>query len=122
PDVTFVATANAVSYIGAVPHFCDVSSQNLGLCPEKLESYLQEIVEINSDGACVNKKTGRVLRAIVPMHCYGLPVNMDALCHLAEKYNIVVVEDAAESLGSSYKGRHTGLMGKMGAISFNGNK
>lgn len=121
PALTFVATANAISYTEAVPHFCDVSDKNMGLCPEKLAAHLEHIAEIR-DGVCINKQTGRVIRAVVPMHCYGHPVDMDSLCRVAAQYHIAVIEDAAESLGSLYNGKHTGHMGRCAAISFNGNK
>lgn len=121
PTLTFIATANAVSYCGAVPHFCDVDELTLGLDSRKLESYLRDIAEIR-DGQCFNRKSGARLRAVVPMHTFGHPMNMDALLELASRFGLIVVEDAAESLGSLYRGRHTGVMGQLGALSFNGNK
>jgi perosamine synthetase len=121
PTLTFVATANAVSYCGAIPHFVDSSMDTLGVDPYKLADYLEEIAEVK-EGKCINKQTGRTIRAIVPMHTFGHPVDMDPLLELCERYQIVVVEDAAESLGSYYKGRHTGQFGKVAAMSFNGNK
>lgn len=122
PALTFVATANAVAYQDAVPHFCDSDPGNMGLCPVKLEAYLAEIADVNDQGECVNKQTGRVIRAIVPMHCFGHPVDMDEINRIAETYNITVIEDAAESLGSYYKGTHTGGLSRVGTLSFNGNK
>lgn len=121
PSLTFVATGNAVTYCGAIPHFVDVSETTLGLDPFKLGEYLKDNVVINNK-KCVNKYTGNVIRAVVPMHTFGHPVDLDPLLDICERYNIVVVEDAAESLGSYYKGTHTGNFGKVSAMSFNGNK
>ncbi len=121
PAMTFVATANAVTYCGAIPHFIDVEERTLGVDPLKLDEYLSDISEIR-DGFCVNKTTGRKIKAILPMHTFGHPVDMEALHTVCKKYNITVVEDAAESLGSYYKGTHTGRFGKLGILSFNGNK
>lgn len=121
PAMTFVATANAVSYQQAIPHFVDVSEKTLGICPNKLSEYLEQIADIEN-GQCINRKTGRVIRAIIPMHTFGHMVDMDELNKVAKKYNISVIEDAAESLGSLYKGKHAGTLGQMAAISFNGNK
>lgn len=121
PSLSFVATANAVAYCGAIPHFVDVSEETLGLDPYQLEAYLQETA-IVKDGICINKSTNRIIRAVVPMHTFGHPVDMDPLLCLCERYHITCVEDAAESLGSTYKQQHTGTLGKIGAFSFNGNK
>ena len=121
PGLTFVATANAVSYCGAVPHFVDSEECTLGIDPLKLEDYLSSITQF-SGGCCINKNTGRKISAIVPVHIFGHPCKIDAILEVAKKYNLEVVEDAAESLGSFYKGKHTGTFGKLGAISFNGNK
>lgn len=121
PALTFIATANAVSYIGATPHFIDVDEHTLGIDPIKLEHYLNDIAEMKN-GECFNKQTGKRIKAIVPMHTFGHPVDMDKINLVAEKYNIDVVEDAAESLGSFYKGKHTGNHAKLAAVSFNGNK
>ena len=121
PAMTFIATANAVSYIGAIPHFVDVDENTLGIDADKLDSYLETICEIR-DNECFNKNTNRKITAIVPMHTFGHPVDMDKLMQVANKYNIKIVEDAAESLGSFYKGVHTGNFGLLSAISFNGNK
>lgn len=122
PTLTFVATANAISYTGATPHFCDSESETLGICPQKLDDYLANISASNDKAECINKKTGKRIAAIIPMHVFGHPVKLDELIAVAKKYNIAVVEDAAESLGSSYRGKMTGGIGLMGAISFNGNK
>ena len=121
PTLTFVGTANAVAYCGAVPHFVDAEERTLGLDAEKLERHLREAARI-ADGMCVNRKTGAVIRAVVPMHTFGHPVDLDPLIELCERWRIVLVEDAAESLGSEYKGRHTGNSGTAAALSFNGNK
>ncbi len=121
PALTFVATANAVSYIGAVPHFMDVSEKTLGLDPQKLEAHILAIGEVKNN-QLINKETGRVIRAVVPMHTFGHAVELDELQLICEKYHLVLVEDAAESLGTYYKGKHTGGFGKVSAISFNGNK
>ncbi|MCJ8007604.1 LegC family aminotransferase [Lederbergia wuyishanensis] len=121
PALTFVATANAATYLQAIPHFVDVSEETLGLDPVKLEDYIQEIGEMRN-GQLVNKKTSRIIRAVVPMHTFGHPVDLDPLIELCGKYNLMLVEDAAESLGSFYKGKHTGCFGIAGALSFNGNK
>ncbi len=121
PALTFIATANAVSYIGATPHFVDVDEETLGVDAKKLDAYLSDISQMK-DGECINKQSGKRIKAIVPMHTFGHPVDMDALNDVAKKYNIAVVEDAAESLGSFYKGKHTGNFSKLAAVSFNGNK
>lgn len=121
PALTFVATANAVTYCGAVPHFADSSLETLGLDVAKLRDYLAQVVEIR-DGASINRLTGRRIKAVVPMHTFGHPVDLDSLCDLCEQYNLALIEDAAESLGSYYKGRHTGNWGRVAALSFNGNK
>ncbi|MGE3549973.1 MAG: LegC family aminotransferase [Geobacter sp.] len=121
PALTFIATANAVSYCGAVPHFIDSEEQTLGVDPRKLNKYLDEIAEQRSDG-CYNRLTGRRIKAIVPMHTFGHPVDLDPLVKVCQKFDITLIEDAAESLGSFYKGRHTGQCGLLSALSFNGNK
>jgi aminotransferase in exopolysaccharide biosynthesis len=121
PALTFVATANAVAYCNAIPHFVDSEESTLGIDVVKLRRYLLDHTEIIA-GQCVNTVSGRIIRAVVPMHTFGHPVDMDALLHLAEEFNLAVVEDAAESLGSIYKGKHLGTFGRMGVLSFNGNK
>ncbi len=121
PTLTFIATANAINYCGAIPHFVDSASSTLGLDPHKLERHLAEIAEVRADG-CFNKKTGRRIKAVVPMHVFGHPVDLDALVEVCARYRLELVEDAAESLGSYYKGRHTGNLGRVAALSFNGNK
>ncbi|QUL54551.1 LegC family aminotransferase [Paenibacillus tritici] len=121
PALTFIATANAVSYLLAFPHFVDVSEHTLGLDPYKLEKYIQEI-GIVDNGQLMNKHTGRIIRAVVPMHTFGHSVDLDPLIDICQRYHLVLVEDAAESLGSYYKGKHTGGFGLVGTLSFNGNK
>ena len=121
PALTFVATANAVTYCNAIPHFVDSEETTLGIDVAKLHRYLIDHTT-TVDGQCVNTLTGRIIRAVVPMHTFGHPVDMDGLIDLASDFKLVVVEDAAESLGSSYKGQHTGTLGKLGVLSFNGNK
>jgi perosamine synthetase len=121
PALTFVATANAVAYCGAVPHFVDVSEETLGIDPQRLAMYLDLIGE-RVDGQLVNRNTGRPMRAVLPMHTFGHPVDLDPLIDVCDRFGIVLVEDAAESIGSYYKGRHTGGIGRIGALSFNGNK
>ncbi len=121
PALTFIATANVVTYCHAVPHFVDSSLETLGIDPDALEAYLAEIGEIRADG-CYNRKTGRRIRAVVPMHTFGHPTDMDKMVIVCEKYRLALIEDAAESVGSFYKGRHTGNFGRIAAMSFNGNK
>ncbi len=121
PALTFVATANAVVYCGAVPHFVDSEFRTLGLDPLKLADYLKDIAELTADG-CRNRISGRRIRAVVPMHTFGHPVDMDPLVELCARWKIEIIEDAAEGLGSYYKGRHTGTIGHIGILSFNGNK
>lgn len=121
PSFTFIATANATSYSGAIPHFIDSDKETLGIDTNKLREYLREIVE-HKDGSSINKQTGRRIKAVVPMHTFGHCVDIDPLLELCEEYNLELVEDAAESLGSYYKGVHTGNFGKVAAMSFNGNK
>jgi aminotransferase in exopolysaccharide biosynthesis len=121
PALTFVATANAVMYCNALPHFFDSDESTLGVDVAKLRKYLHSNTKI-LDGNCVNTLSGRIIRAVVPMHTFGHPVDLDGLIDLASEFNLVVVEDAAESLGSTYKGKHTGTLGKLGVLSFNGNK
>jgi len=119
--LTFVATCNAISYCGAKPVFIDVDRDTMGLSPKVLKSFLQENTELQ-DGKCINKTTGKIIKACVPMHTFGHACKVDEIQDICEAYNIVLIEDAAESLGTTYKGKHTGTFGKLGAISFNGNK
>jgi aminotransferase in exopolysaccharide biosynthesis len=119
--LTFVATGNVIHHMGAEPVFLDVSEKSLGLCPLAVSQFLEKFADIDQDGA-VHKITGQRIRAVVPMHTFGHPVELDELLVVCEKWGLVLVEDAAESLGSYYKGRHTGTIGHFGALSFNGNK
>jgi aminotransferase in exopolysaccharide biosynthesis len=121
-SLTFVATCNAISYCGAEPLFVDVDRQTLGLSPTALEAWLLEHALIDDDGDCRTRAGHRRIRACLPMHTFGHPVELDALIAVCERWNLILVEDAAESLGSYYKGRHTGNFGKVGVLSFNGNK
>jgi perosamine synthetase len=121
PALTFIATANAVSYCGAVPHFVDSEERTLGMDPSKLSAYLEEISEQRPEG-CFNRLTGHRIKAVVPMHTFGHPVDLDQLSDVCKHFDIVLIEDAAESLGSFYKGTHTGNHGRLSALSFNGNK
>lgn len=119
--LTFVATANAINYTGAEPVFLDVDYDTMGLSPKAVSEFLEEFGEKRENGT-FNKKTGRKMAACVPMHTFGFPVHLDALMAICSEWNIPIVEDAAESLGSYYKGEHTGSFGQLGVFSFNGNK
>jgi len=119
--LTFIATANAISYIGANPVFIDVDKDSLGMSPDALSDFLRKNAEKRSDGA-YNKLTGKRISACVPMHTFGFPCRIDEIAVICEDWNICLIEDAAESLGSYYKNRHTGTFGKIGIFSFNGNK
>lgn len=121
PSLTFVATANAIAYCGATPHFVDVSTTTLGVDAAALEAHLSAHAE--RDGAGVrNRTTGRRLKALVVMHTFGHPADMAALRALTTRWGLLLVEDAAESMGSTYRERHTGTLGDIGILSFNGNK
>ena len=119
--LTFIATCNAISYIGAHPVFIDVDRSTMGLSPDALLKWLSENAEVRN-GECFNKTTGRRIKCCVPMHTFGHPVRIEEIVEICNEYHIELVEDAAESIGSYYKGKHTGTFGKVGAISFNGNK
>lgn len=119
--LTFIATANAISYIGALPVFVDVDKDTLGMSPDSLKFFLLQNAEKRKDGT-YNKTTGKRIAACVPMHTFGFPCRIDEIAAICEEWNIGLVEDAAESLGSYYKGRHTGVFGEIGVFSFNGNK
>ena len=121
PALTFIATANAVTYCNATPHFVDSEAYTLGVDASKLRDYLISHTEQRT-GNCINRATGQVIRALVPMHTFGHPVDVDGLLAIAHDFNIAFVEDAAESLGSFYHGKHTGTFGLFGTLSFNGNK
>lgn len=119
--LTFIATCNAISYIGAHPVFIDVDKDTMGLSPVAVKNWLFKNTLVKN-GECFNKNSGRRVKACVPMHTFGHPVHIEELIQVCEEYHIEVVEDAAESIGSLYKDKHTGTFGKIGAISFNGNK
>jgi aminotransferase in exopolysaccharide biosynthesis len=118
--LSFVATCNAISYIGAEPAFIDVDKERLGMSANALSDFLKEVKMV--DGKAIHQPTGKRVAACVPMHTFGFPVEIDKIVDLCNAFNIPVVEDAAESLGSIYKGKHTGTFGKLGTYSFNGNK
>ena len=138
--LTFIATCNVLSYIGAYPVFLDVDRTTMGLSPDAMKEWLQKNAEIRKNTrikeldrchdfafhedeyACYNKSSGRRIKACVPMHTFGHPVSIEEIAGLCKEWHIELVEDAAESIGSKYKGQHTGTFGKIGAISFNGNK
>lgn len=119
--LTFIATCNALSYIGAHPVFIDVDRSTMGLSPDAMKEWLVKNSEIRN-GQCYNKNTGRRVKACIPMHTFGHPVRIEEILALCCEYHIELVEDAAESIGSTYKGKHTGTFGKVGVLSFNGNK
>jgi aminotransferase in exopolysaccharide biosynthesis len=120
--LTFVATCNAIAYCNAEPVFIDVDRHTLGLSPSAMEAWLLEHARIGDDGLCRTKSDGKVIRACVPMHTFGHPADLDGLVAVCERWHLCLVEDAAESLGSVYRGRHTGTFGTLGTLSFNGNK
>lgn len=138
--ITFIATCNAISYIGAHPIFIDVDLSTMGFSPDSMKEWLHKNAEVRKNTriaefpqsydfalsednlACYNKNTGRRIKACVPMHTFGHPVRIDEVAALCAEWHIELVEDAAESIGSTYKGQHTGTFGKIGAVSFNGNK
>ena len=119
--LTFIATCNAISYIGAKPIFVDVDLDTMGLSPDSLKNFLETNCEV-VENICINKTTNRQIKACVPMHTFGHPCRIEEIKDICDIWNITLVEDAAESLGSFYKNRHTGTFGKVGAFSFNGNK
>ncbi|MHA7608250.1 LegC family aminotransferase [Elizabethkingia meningoseptica] len=119
--LSFVATANAIAYNSAIPVFLDVDLDTMGLSPKAVEIFLEEFGELREDG-CYNKSTNRRIAACMPMHTFGFPVHLNELLKICAKWNIPLVEDAAESLGSYYDGKHTGTIGLLGGFSFNGNK
>lgn len=120
-SLTFVATANAIRYAGAEPVFVDVDEETLGMSPQALQKFLQTHCEAR-DGCLVNRASGRPLAACLPMHTLGHPCRMDEISRICQDWGLPLVEDAAESLGSYYQGRHTGTFGLLGVFSFNGNK
>jgi perosamine synthetase len=121
PALTFVGTVNAISYIGAHPHFIDSSWENFGVNCDKLEKYLSKNAQIIGN-RCINKSTGNVIKAIVPVHIFGHPCDIEKVIKISKKFKLAVVEDAAEALGSFHKKKHLGTFGDIGCFSFNGNK
>ncbi|MGJ8638299.1 MAG: LegC family aminotransferase [Opitutaceae bacterium] len=121
PSLSFVATANAVRYAGGIPHFVDCEAQHFGLDPVKLRAHLESIGELR-EGVLYNRESSRPIRCVVPMHAFGHPVLIQELLVVAKEFSLKMVEDAAESLGSFYQGKHTGTFGECGILSFNGNK
>ena len=121
PALTFVGTVNAISYLGAEPHFIDSKIKNFGVDYLKLQRYLKKITKF-SNGRCINKHSGKIIRAIIPVHVFGHPCDITKIVKIAKKFNLVVVEDAAAALGSFYREKHIGTFGHTGCISFNGNK
>ena len=121
PALTFVATANATTHVGATPHFIDSSYETLGICPTRLRSHLEQVAVVR-EGETWNRQSGQRIAAVIPMHVFGCPVDIDGLYEVLADWPMVLVEDAAESLGSRYKGLFCGSLGELAAISFNGNK
>lgn len=121
PALTFIATVNAVAYLGATPHFVDSEDRSLGVDAAALEVHLEAVAELRG-GVCFNRRTGSPIRALVVLHAFGHPCDLDALAALADRWGLVLVEDAAEALGSRWRGRHVGGRGRLSALSFNGNK
>ncbi len=119
--LTFVATCNVITHMGAEPVFVDVSPVSLGMCPQALDEYLRASAKLTETG-CIHLASGQRIKAVVPMHTFGHPVDLNPLVDVCKKWNLVLVEDAAESLGSFYRQKHTGTLGDFGALSFNGNK
>ena len=121
PSLTFVATVNAIRYQNATPHFVDSEAVTLGVDPLRLEAYLAEAAELR-DGVCVNRATGAAIRALMVVHVFGHPCDLDGLAAVAARWNLVLIEDAAEAVGSRWRGRSVGGAGRLAAVSFNGNK
>ena len=119
---TFVATSNAIRHCGAVPVFVDVNRSTMGLSPKSLEEFLEGQCELRDDGTCWNRLSNRQVVSCLPVHTFGFPAQLNEIKKICDHYNIVMVEDAAESLGSFYGKKHTGVIGKLAALSFNGNK
>jgi len=119
--LTFVATCNAISYCGAKPLFIDVDKDTMGLSPSALKEFLDKNTLIKNQ-QCINNKTGQVIKACIPMHTFGHPCRIDEIKEICDKYHVFLIEDAAESVGSTYKDKHTGTFGQVGVMSFNGNK
>lgn len=120
--LTFVATCNAIHQLGAEPVFIDIEPEVFGLCPQATQAWLEANAQLDNDGQCRHKTSGACIKALLPMHTFGHPVRLAELQALCEQWNLCLIEDAAESLGSYYQGQHTGTLGRFGALSFNGNK
>jgi aminotransferase in exopolysaccharide biosynthesis len=120
-SLSFAATAAAIVHANGTPVFVDVERETLGMSPESLKAFLTENAEVRN-GVCINKKTGKPIKAVIPMHTFGHPVRIDTIQQICAEYNLLLIEDAAESLGSYYQGKHTGTFGKAAILSFNGNK
>lgn len=121
PSMTFIGTVNAISYCNAIPHFVDIESENLGIDFKKLDYYLGKILKVKKNYS-INKKTNKIVKFIIPVHLFGHPCKIVECIHLAKKYKLTIIEDAAEGLGSYYKNKHVGTFGLVGVLSFNGNK
>ena len=121
PNLNYVASANVTRYCGAIPHFIDIERDTLGIDVIKLKKYLNNISKIKN-GKCINKKTKRVIKAIIPMHTFGHPIKIKSLLKVSKQFKLNVIEDAAEAIGSYYENIHVGTFGKIGVLSFNGNK
>ena len=119
--ITFVATCNVINYCKAHPIFIDVDRETMGLSPSALKLFLKENTIVKNQ-QCINTKTGRIIKACLPMHTYGHACRIDEIKEICDEYSIFLIEDAAESVGSTYKEKHTGTFGQLGAMSFNGNK
>ena len=119
--LNFVATCNAISYCGAQPIFIDVDKDTMSLSPSALKYFLENQTTVKNQ-QCINNKTGKAIKACLPMHTFGHPCKIDELKEICDKYHVFLIEDAAESVGSTYKGKHTGTFGQLGVMSFNGNK
>jgi len=119
---SFVATANAIRYTGADPLFIDIERETLGLDPDKLQDFLNSECSVTNEGRCLHHPSQRLIKACVPMHTFGHPCRIDRIKTLCDMWGIVLIEDAAESMGSTFQGQHTGTFGVIGAVSFNGNK
>ena len=122
PTISFIAAGNAIKYCGATPHFVDCEKETLGIDVDKLEKYLNSKVIIKKNGACYNRKTKKQIKAIIAVHVFGNPMNIEKLTKIAKKFKLNLIEDAAEALGSTSNGRHVGTFGDIGVLSFNGNK
>lgn len=120
--LTFVATCNALHHMGAKPVFIDIAPKSFGLCPKATATWLADEAILDAGGQCRHKASGAAIKAIMPMHTFGHPVQLDELLTICQEWNLTLIEDAAESLGSYYKGQHTGTIGRFSALSFNGNK